>query len=839
AGGGIRGNHVTLTDSTVSDTTTTGAYAGGGGIPGGSVTVTNSTVSGNSTAGDDASGGGGIRGSYVTVANSTVTGNSTAGVGVEGGGIRGNYVTLANSIVAGNTTVGGAGSDVYGRAYGSAYSSILSNGLNIFGSAVDGSVPSDRENISTDLLFAALDPVTGGGLLADNGGPTQTIALRDAGDNPALAGADPADRPATDQRGEARPQPVGTAPDIGAFELDQSNPRPPPVGTTFVVTTTSDVTADDGQLTLREALALADVNSLTADRIEFAAEVQGRSITLAGSQLTASSDITIDGGVGVTVDANQASRVLLIQGLGTEVTLQHLTITGGRTTADKDGGGGGIRAGQTTSLALEQTTVSGNSTAGYRADGGGIEGDFVILTDSAVSGNSTAGYGAYGGGIRGHSVVLVNSTVLNNSTAGERASGGGIEGYSVTLTNSTVSGNSTANYRASGGGISGEKIAVTNSSVSNNSTAGDSAGGAGIFAQGFPAAVTLTNSTVVGNRAHGEYADGGGIFVNEYGALALTDSTVTGNTAGVYGYGGGLFLFETPYSRASATVRNSIVAGNVGGGGPAEPDITGRITTSNGHNIFGSDVQGAIGGDLEDVPASLLFVGGLADNGGPTQTIALRDAADNPALAGADPADSPATDQRGEARPQPERTAPDIGAFELNQTADAYNPITGTDRGEFLSGTSDADLIHGLGGGDRLWGRPGGDLLFGDAGEDVLAGKEGVDQMTGGADADRFLYRRPIEAPPDGPVLDQIMDFRRAEHDKIDLRPIDADQTAGGNQKFSFIGEQGFTRAGQVRYEEVAAGQFLVSGSTDRDPAPELAFLVHSAEQLEAADFLL
>ena len=38
------------------------------------------------------------------------------------------------------------------------------------------------------------------------------------------AGADPNDAPTTDQRGVARPQPAGTNPDIGAFELDQSPP---------------------------------------------------------------------------------------------------------------------------------------------------------------------------------------------------------------------------------------------------------------------------------------------------------------------------------------------------------------------------------------------------------------------------------------------------------------------------------------------------------------------------------------------------------------------------------------------------------------------------------------
>ena len=215
------------------------------------------------------------------------------------------------------------------------------------------------------LLFA--------GGLADNGGPTQTIALRDAADNPALGRADPATAPATDQRGVARPEPEGTNPDIGAFELEQSNPEPPPVGATFIVTTTSDVSADDGVLTLREALALADADSLTADRIEFAPEVQGQTIVLGGSQLTVNSDVTIDGGAGVTIDANQASRVLLVQGLDTDVVVRHLTITGGRTTGD-DEAGGGIRADRYTTLALDHSTVSGNSTAGDGAEGGGIDG---------------------------------------------------------------------------------------------------------------------------------------------------------------------------------------------------------------------------------------------------------------------------------------------------------------------------------------------------------------------------------------------------------------------------------------------------------------------------------
>ena len=72
--------------------------------------------------------------------------------------------------------------------------------------------------------------------------------------------------------------------------------------------------------------------------------MQGRTIVLAGSQLTVASDVTIDGGSGVTLDADGRSRVLLVQGATSdersEVTLAHLTVTGGRTTGRYDSGGG-------------------------------------------------------------------------------------------------------------------------------------------------------------------------------------------------------------------------------------------------------------------------------------------------------------------------------------------------------------------------------------------------------------------------------------------------------------------------------------------------------------------
>ena len=85
----------------------------------------------------------------------------------------------------------------------------------------------------------------------------------------------------------------------------------------FIVDTTADtVDAHDGVLSLREALARAD-RSDGADTIRFADAVQGGTIVLAGSQLTVGTDVTIDGAAGVTLDADERSRVLQVQGVGT------------------------------------------------------------------------------------------------------------------------------------------------------------------------------------------------------------------------------------------------------------------------------------------------------------------------------------------------------------------------------------------------------------------------------------------------------------------------------------------------------------------------------------------
>src|SRR5438034_8326317 len=92
----------------------------------------------------------------------------------------------------------------------------------------------------------------------------------------------------------------------------------------------------------------------------------------------------------------------------------------------------------------------------------------------------------------------------------------------LTMTNSAVSGNTSSH---SGGGIWNAGIlTITNSTVSANT----SGSGGGIFnnpnSRGEPAIVIITNSIISGNTSF----DTGGI--SNYGALTMTNSTVSGNT---------------------------------------------------------------------------------------------------------------------------------------------------------------------------------------------------------------------------------------------------------------------------------------------------------------------
>jgi CSLREA domain-containing protein len=194
------GAKLTLLHLTVAD----GSGQEGGGILnlGGQVKVSNSTFSGNSTG---ETGGGIYNSGTLTVSNSTFSGNSATGAG---GGIFINDIvgttTLKNTIVANNPN--GRNCKRLGRMTDGGYN--LEDGNSCGFSAAKNSLPSTNPKLASSL--------------ADNGGPTKTIALFTG--SPAINAIPQGTNGCgttitTDQRGVRRPQ--GNGCDIGAFEKRQ------------------------------------------------------------------------------------------------------------------------------------------------------------------------------------------------------------------------------------------------------------------------------------------------------------------------------------------------------------------------------------------------------------------------------------------------------------------------------------------------------------------------------------------------------------------------------------------------------------------------------------------
>ena len=153
--------------------------------------------------------------------------------------------------------------------------------------------------------------------------------------------------------------------------------------------------------------------------------------------------------------------------------------------------------------------------------------------------------------------------------------------------------------------------------------------------------------------------------------------------------------------------------------------------------------------------------------------------------------------------------------------ADTLNGGFGDDQ---LNGGFGNDQLNGEFGNDTLNGGIGADTLNGGIGNDTLSGGLGRDILTGGGGLfarDTFDYNSTDESQPGFFNRDVITDFQGLgffQGDQIDLRDIDANVFAAGNQAFTYIGSAGFTAAGQLRY---SGG--ILQGSTDFDAAPEFA----------------
>ncbi len=313
----------------------------------------------------------------------------------------------------------------------------------------------------------------------------------------------------------------------------------------------------------------------------------------------------------------------------------------------------------------QSVTISGNDAVRLFSVGAGATLNLQNLT--LANGRASTGGGVRNGGTLQASNCIFASNVSTTTVMG--LGGGAI--YNDNHTTLMVSRSVFSDNRAAmaGGGIfvrAGGAVTITQSTFSGNSASGS--GG-----------ISNDNGTMIvtGSTFSGNSATSGGGGIGNGGTLTVTNCTFSGNSAGTYGgginNGRTLTVINSTFSGNSATT-----GGGIRNGGTATVYNT-IIAGSTGGNCSGTITNG--GNNLDDgatcgwgtnngsMSNTDPQLGPLADNGGPTWTFALL--AGSPAIDGVTynpPNNCPATDQRGYARPvDGDRNGSalcDIGAFE-------------------------------------------------------------------------------------------------------------------------------------------------------------------------------
>lgn len=539
------------------------AAVGGGIFNEGTMTIVNSTISGNRAAFV----GGGISHGIgnVDISHSTITLNRAESSG-GGAGILSNFgVQVSSSIIAGNI----GSDDVRGN--------FISLGSNLIGGG-PGTVAFAPSEVG--FFDPRLAPLT------TQGGRTPAHPLLPA--SPALDAGDPAALPGVgtvpffDQRGDGFTRVRNGRIDIGSFE-GVDNPLAIPQK--FVVDKLVDEDDGDfspGDLSLREAIARANVDSATFDTIEFSPNLTASgpaTILLTLGELAITGTVTIDGpGANLlTIDASgndatpnssrfdgdglndgDGSRVFYIGGGPPDfgVAIDDLTLTGG----DVNGDGGAILA--RGNLMLTDVAIMGNSAT----NGGGVSSSssFAMRSTRVIDNEASTS----GGGITTSRELQAFEIVISGNSAG--SFGGGLYNSEVSgfvyLQSSAVADNIANRYGlgSGGGGIANilGHVEVFDSTISGNITeSGPQVGNGGgilVVADNGDGSFYLVGTTLENNRASGS---GGGAF--NKGTLTIEQSTISANTAARDG--GGLANSGSLLQVFDSTISGNSAAGNAGG----------------------------------------------------------------------------------------------------------------------------------------------------------------------------------------------------------------------------------------------------------------------------------
>jgi CSLREA domain-containing protein len=306
----------------------------------------------------------------------------------------------------------------------------------------------------------------------------------------------------------------------------------------------------------------------------------------------------------------------------------------------------------------DDTTIVGAGVGRTIIDGNHTFRIFDVFNDTGNEANTTiknmtitnAEFSNCGGGVsaRAGTINLINTRLLDNHA--DRGGGLCSSGF-VNVTDSSFEGNSADRW---GGGMSiipnrPTESHVVGTTFTNNLAGFEDGGGiemCGCAGNAEGSTLTVENSTFVGNIGR----DGGAVWndleVNFLNST-LVDNASTSASAAVSNDGGNVFFENTILDSSPGTDCDTTVG-----------------VASSGHNLESGTSCGLTGtGDRQNSDPVL---GELADNGGPTLTIALL--ARSPAIDAGGNGNCPDTDQRGELRPvdgdDDDIAICDIGAYE-------------------------------------------------------------------------------------------------------------------------------------------------------------------------------
>jgi hypothetical protein len=381
------------------------------------------------------------------------------------------------------------------------------------------------------------------------------------------------------------------------------------------------------------------------------------SSTLTLTNLTIVDNIVAGTGAGITARALVTDSHLWIE--ATDIISNAAAINGGGIYNTANNGytsiveveGSRVIANRVTSTATNEGIGGGILNGWASGTNGGVAEMHVsqssVLDNVAQSGGGIANIDATGFSTRTVELLISQSTLARNTAAGigsQRGSGGGLfnsNGH-ATVANSTLSGNQ---------------------ALGDDTTLGGRGGGIGNFGRGITTTLQIVNSTLAFNQAT---QAGGGIAV--LGQVVTRPTTMeVGNTLIVSN------VLTVTESISNAAVLAALASPQVISG-TESCSIENGSSSSLGGNIEDGTTCGLdTSADSQD---TLVVLGALADNGGPTFTHLITK--NNPAfdsgvvdLCAAAPVNG--VDQRGVTRPQVARC--DIGAVELEPIPDPISEM--------------------------------------------------------------------------------------------------------------------------------------------------------------------